>query len=392
MRILVIGSGCSAIYLGALLKKNNPEIDLSFVDINKEPGKKFLVTGNGRCNLGNLKISEKSYNNLNTLKIVKSFDYKKIITFLNDIGIETSSINDLVYPYSFSAKSYRDLLVNYLKEKNCKFYLENDICDYFINEEGVKVKINNKFFNFDKLVIATGGNSSIHTKQYQFIDVLKKHNYDVKDFKPGLTPVVVEENVKLLENLRVKCKVSLFIDNNLEYEENGEVLFKKDGLSGISIFSCSSIIARKDKFKKATISLNLVPNLSSDELLTKLSNYNAINKNSCIDGFFDKKLSEYIRKISGAKNLYKFNKNELQKIAFNMRNLSFSYVNPYSFKESQVSIGGVKYSNLTENLQSKIEKNVYFIGEIIDADGLCGGYNLMFAFASAYVVSKAIIE
>lgn len=392
MKILIIGSGCSAFYLGVLLKNKNKDIDISFVDSNKEAGKKFLVTGNGRCNLANLKIDGKSYNNLKVRDIVDNFNYEKINELLNDIGIETSNLNNLIYPYSFSAKSYRDLLLNYLKDQNCKFYLNNDISDYSLNNEKVEVKINNKNYSFDKVIIATGGNSQIHIKQTNFIDVLKKHNYKIKDFKPGLTPIKVKEFVKTLENLRVKCLVSLYIDNKLEYTEEGEVLFKKDGISGIAIFNCSSIITRKEKFKKAVISLNLIKDLNEIELKNKLIKYNSISKYSCLDGFFDRRLSEYIRKVSGAKNLYKFSKNELEKIAYNIQNLSFTYENNYSFNESQVSIGGVEFSNLTDSLESKLEKNVYFIGEILNADGLCGGYNLMFAFASGYLVAKDILK
>lgn len=173
MKILIIGSGCSAFYLGVLLKNKNKDIDISFVDSNKEAGKKFLVTGNGRCNLANLKIDGKSYNNLKVRDIVDNFNYEKINELLNDIGIETSNLNNLIYPYSFSAKSYRDLLLNYLKDQNCKFYLNNDISDYSLNNEKVEVKINNKNYSFDKVIIATGGNSQIHIKQTNFIDVLK---------------------------------------------------------------------------------------------------------------------------------------------------------------------------------------------------------------------------
>lgn len=392
MKILIIGSGCSAFYLGVLVKRYNKDIDVIFVDPNKEAGKKFLVTGNGRCNLANLKINDKSYNNLKIKEIVESFNYKNIVDVLNEIGIETRNINELVYPYSLSAKSYRDLQLNYLKENNCKFYLNNNIDDYKVKNDKIEVKINNKNYIFDKIIIATGGNSQVHINQTNFLDVLKKHNYKIKDFKPGLTPLKVKENVKTLENLRVKCLVSLYIDDKLEYIEDGEVLFKKDGLSGIAIFNCSSIIARKDRFKKAIIKLNLVKDISGEEIKNKLIKYNNISKYSCLDGFFDKRLSEYIRNCSGTKNLYKFTKNELEKIAYNTQNLSFTYVNHYSFYESQVSIGGVELSNLNASLESKIEKNVYFVGEILDADGLCGGFNLMFAFASSYLVAKDIIK
>ena len=86
-----------------------------------------------------------------------------------------------------------------------------------------------------------------------------------------------------------------------------------------------------------------------------------------------------------------YNEKEIKSLAFSLKNLKFHYESTYDFKDSQVSIGGISYSNLNiTSLESLLEKNIYFIGEILDSDGLCGGYNLMFAFASAFKVLNSL--
>ena len=99
-------------------------------------------------------------------------------------------------------------------------------------------------------------------------------------------------------------------------------------------------------------------------------------------------MSEYIRKEAGIKNLSSFTTSEIKKIAQKLKNFEFTYKETYNFENSQVTVGGVDLNQINENFESKKEKNIYLIGEILDADGLCGGYNIMWAIASANQLAK----
>ena len=133
-----------------------------------------------------------------------------------------------------------------------------------------------------------------------------------------------------------------------------------------------------------------MPDLSYEELVNKLAKLNSFSKNSVLLGIFTKPICEYIRKVSGVKNLNAYTNTEIKKLAVAIKNLNFTYLDTYAFRESQASIGGVEFNNLNKNLESKTESNVYFAGEILDADGLCGGYNINFAIASAYRIYNSI--
>lgn len=393
MKIGIIGQGQAGLLLAIMLKKNIKDVDVTIIDKNQVTGRKLLATGNGRCNLANLKIKENSYNSKEVQKIVKDFDAKKQIEFYKSIGVMTRSINDLVYPFSLKAKDYVDYLFRYLKECKIKFINNEIVKDYEINKDKVKLTTNKKVFIFDYLVFATGNESAPQLGgDASILSILKKHGYEIKENKPGLCPIRTIEQTKNIENERWKAKVSLNIDKDKVYEEDGEVIFKKDGISGIAIFNCASLIARSKKFKKATITLDLMPEVSLSELESIFSDMNFVSKESFLYGVFTKPMAAYIQHISNVKNPFRYTQTEIKKLAKTVKELSFTYKDSYDFKECQVAIGGLELSNLNSDLFSKTEKYVGFAGELLNADGLCGGYNLMFAAASANKIAKYLIK
>ncbi len=394
MKIGILGQGVSGIILSLLLKQNNPKCDVTIIDKEESAGRKILATGNGRCNLSNLELSDKSYNNEDALNVVKEFPADDIMKFFESIGVFTRTYNNLVYPYSYSAGAFRDYLYGLCKDKKVKFVNSEKMIDYSIEENGrIRVKTANKIFVFDKFVIAAGSASAPQISGSDSIfNILEKHGYKIEPLRVGLAPIQTLEKPTIIQNERVKAKVSLYIDKNLVYEENGEVLFKKDGLSGIAIFNCASMIARARRFKKCTISLDLMPDFEYDDLVEKLTKLNDLTKQSVLSGIFTKHICEFIRRAAGVKNLYEYTPTEIKKLAVTIKNLVFTYKETYGFKDSQVAVGGVAFSNVSYDLESKKELGVYFAGEVLDADGLCGGFNIMFAIASAKKVSEALIE
>ena len=393
MNILIVGSGCSAVYLASLISFYKKEIRVDILSNDDVIGKKILVTGNGRCNLGNLgNIGSNEYNNEITKDIVSSFSIENIISFLSNIGIHVTTINNLVYPYSLSSKNYRELLSAFvLNNKNVKVLKDLKFVDYISKNNEVEVQLNNNIKTYDKIVFATGGISGNNKNSAEIIGILKKHNYVINLFRPGLAPIKTKEKTALINGKRVKCDISLLKNNKLIYKEHGEVLFKKDGLSGISIFNCSSLINRSSEIADFVISLDLFPDYDLTNLINLLTKFNKSNTNSLLYSFFDKDMSLFILKMIQMNKVSKYNEKEIKSLAFSLKNLKFHYESTYDFKDSQVSIGGISYSNLNiTSLESLLEKNIYFIGEILDSDGLCGGYNLMFAFASAFKVLNSL--
>jgi len=392
MKIGIIGQGAGALFLSLLLKSKNESLDITIIDQNINPFRKLYATGNGRCNLANKVISRNSYNSEPAFKLTREYNYIDMIKFLKSLGIYTRLLDDLVYPYSLSAKAFTDYCVSLLKQYKVKFINKEKVLDYLNKDKSISVNTKGKEYIFDKVIFATGAKShKVFGSDGSFLDVLKKHNYKIKSLKPGLVPLKVKENVKQVENERLKVGLTLIIDSDVAYKEQGEVLFKKDGLSGICVFNASSIIARDPGFKEATIKLDLFPEIPNETLLKQFTKDNKVSRDNFLNGYFTQNMAEYIRKLSGCKNLKAFDSYDLKRIVKCVKEMSFIYASPYSFDDSQVSVGGIELNSIDDNFMSKKEKNVFFIGEVLNLDGLCGGYNLMLCYAEARKISEYLL-
>ena len=190
-------------------------------------------------------------------------------------------------------------------------------------------------------------------------------SHRVTPLRPTLSSLKVKENLASIENLRAKVKASMDIDKL--YEVEGEVLFKDDGLSGIAIFILSQFF---EKNKKNIVSLDLYESKTEEQLNKELNNKD-----------LEKQLLGYFPKMINL-DLIKRNKNNIGNI---IKNYSFEIKDTYGFNTSQVTKGGIKLDEVNLNtFESLKQKDLYISGEVLDVDGTCGGYNLYFAFASAY--------
>ncbi len=383
MQITIVGAGASGLALAIKLKQNNPNIDVLILDKNNKAGRKLLATGNGRCNIGNNYIEEWTYNDTNLTNLIfEKYNFNYQNSFWNNLGIKTKMIGDLCYPYSESSKAFVDFLFEKCNELGVDFAFEENIIDYKIEGNKIRIITNKQTFTSDKLVFATGG------KSYQKLgsdgsvfDILKKHNYDICDLKPGLCPIICKEKTKDISGQRIKSIVTLKSNNDTIHKEQGEVLFKDNGLSGIVIFNISSLIARKN-LQNVTVSLDLLPEYSTKTLFNEFKEKKV---DTFLKAFFALPLVNYINNRLG-------NNKSLENAIYLCKNLVFTYKANYDFDNAQITIGGINSNNFMDNLESKIEKNIYFVGEIIDNDGLCGGFNLMWAFGSGFYLGDLLCK
>ncbi len=378
MNILIVGAGVSGIFLSIFLKSKNKNLNVLLFDKNNIIGKKLLATGNGRCNIGNKIVNDYSYNDSKISKLMKEFSLKEE-ELLNEYGIFLRNLNNLMYPNSLSSKTLNNYLLNLLNKYNVELHLNEEVIEY--NDKKLISSLNN--YNYDKLIFSTGAKSMKSSgSDGKIFNLLKKHNYKINELKPGLAPITLKENVKELENLRLKGLIKLVSNNHKIYEENGEVIFKKDGISGISIFNINSIINRNN-IKDSKISLDLFPDTKEDDLFSKINDKYKVFGDIFLESLFGKQLHNYIKKQSHS---------NLKLYVHLLKNLEFNYKSSYDFDFSQVTLGGISLEEVNDNFSSKKEKNIYFIGEVLDVDGLCGGYNIMFAIFSAFIVSNSITQ
>ena len=357
MNIAIIGGGASGVLCAIKLKKAKPELDITLFEQNSRLLKKLLKTGNGKCNIMNSNITKEFYNDFSLFS--NEFDIKQ--EFL-DMGLVLKELTlGRIYPYSEQASTVVNLLINELERLNVTIKVNYLVSD--IKNSNNKFIINDSL-RFDKVILSTGSISQEKTNGY---DILKDLGLSVTPLRPGLVPIVTYEKTSHLSGLRVKAQ-TIIKDKKLE----GELLFKDDGLSGILSLDISRLVDIND-----VISFDLMSEYNSNELK------NIIKTKEALYGIFPKMLaSDIIERASG----------DIIKIVEIIKSYKFKVKSFKGFNESQITIGGLSLKEIDNNLMVKKIPNLYVTGEVLDIDGASGGYNLYFAWMSALIVSKAIIE
>ena len=357
------------------------------IDKSSFAGKKLLATGNGRCNLTNINYT--STNKFFNQKIDLFFDKLSPAQTLNifeKMGLLCYADNEgRVYPISNSAKTVVDVINNEINRyKNLKLLTNCEFIDANYENGKYIVKTSSGIFEGEKLVIATGGNTA-----QIMIDKFKiKYRNNIESLVALKT-----QSTKLVEGIRVSpVKSSAIIDERIVHEEIGEILFKDSGISGIVAFNMSAYFARKGYFK-GELKLDLLPSFASNEIIDLINKRKNLDLpiNKMFDGLFVPQIAYLILnncKLNENRTTLELNENEIIKLAKTIKDLRFNVKGHYN--NNQVYSGGVLLSELNQNLESRSQRNLFFCGEVCDVDGLCGGYNLQWAWTSGYIVGDAL--
>lgn len=376
MKIGIVGGGASALLFANYISRLNLNIEITIFERNKSLARKVLASGNGKCNFSNYKAIKDDYNNpLFIEKLFKRCPKDELINYFSSLGLMFYFDDEgRMYPLSNSSQTIVDLLSLDFKNTNVNL---NYVVKKVEMKNGISYIDN---IPFDIVVLASGSNASIDlSKVDSTYSYLKPLNLKFIETKPSLVGFKSNlKNIDLLKGYRSKSIVSMYRDSNLIFKEYGEIIFKEDGISGIVVMNASHYYEPNDK-----ISLNLLPNIEINEFIYKANLRKKINPNIeyFLSGLIHTTLINYLKKD---------NINDIDKIVEKLTNLDVKVISTYSMKEAQVSKGGIDINEIDDNFKLKKYKSIYALGELLDINGLCGGYNLMFAFTSALVLGKEI--
>lgn len=384
MKIIIIGSGASGLAAGISLLRCG--YDVTILERNNISGKKLLLTGAGRCNFFNSDQNIVHYHSSDKdilAKIITSDNIHLVEDFITSLGIIPKVKDGYYYPFANQAYNMKELLertyldlggkikYNYLVEK-----IEKKNSLFLVNDN----------ISCDKLILATGSKAYKMTGSdgigYQ---LAKKFNHHIVKVLPSLTSLITREKINL-KGVRVDAKVTLYEDGVKVREELGQVQFTDYGLSGICIFNLSYYAVKGlNKNKKEVITIDLMP------FMDKVSFKNK-KVYDLLLGFLPNKMIDYILKtLDISKDVYyedlsNDKKQELTKI---LKEMEFNITSYKEFDFSQVCSGGVNLREINPlTMESIFVKNLYIIGELLDVNGDCGGYNLTFAFLTGILTSR----
>lgn len=389
---IIIGAGASGVCCAINAAKRNKRVLL--LEHKDRILKKLLVTGNGRCNFTNINASVENYtcedkDFLNYL--FSKYSPRDIIDFFDSIGIVAKEEKKgKVYPRSLQASSVVDALRKTLEYLNVNVKVDFKIDNihskngiYYVNEYSAK-----------KLVIATGGNSYKELgSDGSGYNIAKKFGHSITELKPVMVQLKAEaEYVKGLEGIRQDVMLQVFKKEKLLRKDFGELLFTTTGISGPTVFNLSYLTALHGFDLDFVI--DFMPEISKEELVSLLLKRREklfyLELTDFLNGIVHKKLGMFLLKKSNIEKLnepiYILEDNDIEYIAKNLKEYRIRCYDSLGFKQAQVTAGGVDTREINHNFESKKHKNLYFIGEILDVFGDCGGYNLQYAFASGLLV------
>ena len=381
-KVVIIGAGASGI-IAALKASEQNEVTL--LESSDKCGKKILLTGNGKCNYWNNNININKYqtDDINKLEdILKNKDI--VLKYLYDLGIYPKIKNDLYYPYSNQASSIEQIFLDELNKRNITIKTNYKVKE-IIKKEKFIIKSDIEEITSDKLIIATGSKALNKTDDTMF-NILKKLNHKINPILPSLVPL--KTNKEDWNGVRCDASVNLYINDKFIKQESGEIQLTDYGVSGICIFNISSIVSKNLYLKnKVNLKINFLPTINNiyqfiDERNKLLNNYN-------IEELFAILKQSKIKKEEYWNNLSIEQKNNLCK---NIESFELKVTDTLSYDRSQVCTGGVSLKEVDINMESKKIKDLYMIGEILDVDGICGGYNLAFAFITGYIAGSDICD
>lgn len=353
--LIIIGGGASG--LAAAITAFGRGKKTLILEKEEKLGKKILVTGNGKCNLSHVDVTEKAYNT----PWVKNVIQTDVVGFFHDLGLMTKESDGRVYPYSESALSVVDAL---RKAYNGKVELGCEVKE--ITEKNGVFCVNG--YEGKNVLLACGSNATFGTASY---GLYRKFGHTVTPLRPSIAPLLTDTTyTKGLNGIRAKCTVSLWQNGEKKDEQKGEILFKNNGLSGIASMMLSTYIARNGG--EYEVQVDFVPDSDTKELETFTQKSGAA---CCVQ----KAVAQAVEKQARDRGIA---------VAECLKDFRIPGKGVADIKNAQVCCGGLSVTEFDGNLQSKIKKGLYASGEVLDADGICGGYNLHFAFASGIRVGE----
>ena len=401
-KIIIIGGGVAGLTAAIKAKKDNNEVIV--LEKNNNCLKKLLLTGNGHCNYYNDNFSYMHYysDNDSLLKNIINEDSKKILeSFYDEIGLVPRIKNGYYYPSSNQAYAFFNAILKEAEIKGVKIINNINVLDV-IKKDKYIIETDKDKYEADILLIATGSKACPKTGSigdgYQLALSL---GHSVNKVYPALVQLTSDSKwLKELDGVRTDAKVTLLKDNKAFKEEIGELQFTNYGLSGICIFNLSLLASKYCSDNKIEVSINLLNNLNVN---TKEDAYKLLEErnnklkersiNELLEQLLNYKIVNTIFKLLKIDNNIKINdisKKDLNNLLEKLIEFRFIITGSKDYNNAQVCGGGIPLTELDSNFKSIINDNLYFIGELVDVTGECGGYNISFAVLSGIKAGLSI--
>ena len=403
--IAVVGGGASglmaSVAAAAECERLGKNANIVILEKNTRVGKKILMTGNGRCNLTNCSVGVNSYSgDTDFLKpVLEEYTAAKIIDIFKGMGLLCRETDGgRVYPYNMQASGVLNILLRRLE-----FYNIETLCGFDVTgvkKAGFGFVISSKSCEVcaKKLVFAFGGMACPQSgSDGKCFTILRSLGHKPTKLFPSLVQVkTVAKRVNPLKGIRSIVSATFIAEGKRIKTESGEVQFTENGLSGICIFDLARLAGEYGSDKGPQISLDFMPEYTAEDIAGILEK---VCEETCgipamrlADGFLNKAIGTEIVKYAvpnPSRSAGELKKNEIYNIAESVKNFAFPVAGTLSWDKAQVTAGGIPLCEVNPDMSSKVCKGIYLCGELLNIDGICGGFNLHWAWTSGIIAGKS---
>lgn len=400
--VIIIGAGASGLMAAAVAASKGARVAL--LEHKDDIGKKILATGNGRCNFTNTDMSVNKFHGSKALikNGLSQFNYADTIRFFKELGIPAYDNAGYIYPNSRQAASVVAAFRMELMRLHVDVKTGINITDIKPADDrtGYCIQTDKGSFKSKRLIIACGLTASPKLGSdgslFRQIEALGHH---IQKPLPALCGFSCDGlNFKKITGVRCDATVASVIDGQMTEQNTGELQLADYGISGIPVFQISSLMSRAlNKGQKVEVIIDFLPAFSDDELngyikdrsITTTDNRSL---NEMLNGLLNNKLLlELIHKsgVSPDKKGRLLTDDDCKSLTRSIKHTAVSVKKPRGVEFAQVCAGGIYTKEIdVRTLESKIHPGLYFCGELLDVDGICGGYNLQWAWTSGYIAGE----
>ncbi|MCR5295555.1 MAG: aminoacetone oxidase family FAD-binding enzyme [Lachnospiraceae bacterium] len=387
-QVFIIGGGASG--LAAAIFAARAGASVTVLEKEKKPGRKLLRTGNGRCNLANLGPLEGNYHGLHpefARFVLKTFSREKLFAFFEEIGIRTRDCGGWIYPASETAESVLACLLLAARELSVR--IRTNVCVKTIRKQNGRflIDVGGYVYTADRVILSAGSRASLEPSgENEALAIAAAFGHRILPIHPALTALTVEDSKAFgFAGVRIRGKIRLFADGKLFHEERGQLQFTEYGISGIPVFNGSSeAVKALAAGKQVAAEADLFPDMEETLFISYLKErFERLKERSVqekLTGLLPDKMIAAILREPGSP----------EQLAARIRHFPMTVNGFKGMKYAQVMGGGVDTDEIDPaTMASKITEGLYICGELLDIDGACGGYNLMFAFAGGAAAGTA---
>lgn len=376
---VVVGAGASGLLCGGMLAEAG--IDVTMIEKNNRVGKKLSATGNGRCNFTNRNITPAQYYGDREWieQVLCGQTPQAIIERFQSIGVYPRERDGYIYPHTNQASTVVEALQNYCFTGGCEIITGCRVTAIKKDRDGgFRIRTSSGTVRCRYVVLATGGKAGAELggdgSGYQLARSL---GHSIGDICPGLTGLVCGGDFwKTVAGTRIQGRFSLLVNGERIPGETGEIQVTKEGVSGIPVFQLCRVAAEALSEQAGSPEvmgeIDFVPELDREELCRWVRKFGVF-------GLVPQKWGQVLEKREAPDRL--------------LKEFRFPIQSTYGIDRAQVTAGGVPTTEVDSiTMESKKVPGLFFTGELLDVDGRCGGYNLHFAWSTAYRAARAVME